>query len=86
MDVICLDDDVVDKSEVAAVQDLSDESDDLLPDYPVPSLSKVAHGQPVNTAPITLQETVAPNVSGRKGKRKAKVRVEVPVIRYRKHE
>lgn len=71
MDVICLDDDD-DDVHVPGIQDHSDESDDLLPDYPVPSLRKVAHGQPVNTAPI-VQETVAPEVSGRKGKRKAKV-------------
>lgn len=62
MDVICLDGDV-ETSEACTVQILSDdESEDLLPDYPVPSVRKVAHGQSVN-APRE-------NVGATKGKRK----------------
>lgn len=67
MDVICLEDDV-EMSEACTVQVLSDdESEDLLPDYPVPSVRKIALGQSVN-AP--RENVVAPDVSAMKGKRK----------------
>ena len=71
MDVICLDDEAAEESG-GTVEEQAEESDDLLPDYPVPSLRKVAHEQPVNAEPIALLK-VDPNVSERKGKRKAKV-------------
>ena len=76
MDVICLDDDA-EMSEACTVQVLSDdESDDLLPDYPVPSVRQVAHGQSVN-AP--RENVVAPDVSATKGKKKVEhLRCAVP--------
>lgn len=72
MDVICLDDDDVEGTgDACTVQDLCDESDDSLPDYPVPSVGKVAYGQSVNVAPFAPREIVAPDgYSARKGKRK----------------
>lgn len=69
MEVVCLDDDAVDMSDGCTVQVLSDDSDDLLPDYPVPSVGKVAYGQPVSTATFAPRE-VAPDVIANKGKRK----------------